>query len=110
MLHTSHVYPPGLTPISQEHDTYRLTVSFNFAGLYGASASSCTPEQASTCCCNVYVAWLEVQITMMGIATLTSGQAQWRELQKEGLNPLVLARQVSPHTTFSLELIDHRGP
>ena len=40
---------------------------------------------------------------MMGIATLTSGQAQWRELQKEGLNPLVLARQVSAHTSRFLE-------
>ena len=35
-----------------------------------------------------------MQITMMGIATLTSGQAQWRELQQQGLNPLLLAKQV----------------
>lgn len=40
-----------------------------------------------------------MQITMMGIATLTSGQAQWRELQKQGLNPLVLAKQVSCQTS-----------
>ena len=31
---------------------------------------------------------------MSGISTLTSGQAQWRELHALGFNPLLLASQV----------------
>ena len=35
-----------------------------------------------------------MQLTMSGISTLTSGQAQWRELKDKGYNPLILAAQV----------------
>lgn len=43
-------------------------------------------------CC--HLSWATVQITMSGISTLTSGQAQWRELHAQGYNPLLLASQV----------------
>ena len=35
-----------------------------------------------------------MQLTMSGISTLTSGQAQWRELKVKGYNPFILAEQV----------------
>lgn len=34
------------------------------------------------------------RLTMSGISTLTSGQAQWRELSSQGYNPFLLASQV----------------
>jgi len=37
-----------------------------------------------------------MQLTMSGISTLSSGQAQWRELTDKGYNPFILAEQVSP--------------
>ena len=42
-----------------------------------------------------------VQITMSGISTLSSGQAQWRELQAQGYNPLLLASQVGSSATLA---------
>ena len=43
-----------------------------------------------------------VQITMSGISTLTSGQAQWRELHTLGYNPLLLASQVDRCRPFHM--------
>ncbi|DBA92675.1 TPA: hypothetical protein ACH3X1_002887 [Trebouxia sp. C0004] len=34
------------------------------------------------------------RLTLSGISTLTSGQAQWRELKDKGYNPFILAEQV----------------
>ena len=43
-----------------------------------------------------------LQITMSGISTLASGQAQWRELHTQGYNPFILASQVDVRTYIAL--------
>ena len=41
---------------------------------------------------------------MSGISTLTSGQAQWRELHAQGYNPLLLASQVGSITILAYQI------